>query len=217
MMTILSNPSKMPGKAFGLPAGRSCPWAVYQESSDGRPAICSGCYAQDGFYRMPNVKATQDARFQWVREGLKSGEFVATMIETIRGQKYFRIHDSGDFFNVAYVDAWRAIAQALPDTMFWAPTRSYQDARMLAALRKLAKLPNVVIRPSALHFGDNAPKIAGLQAGSTADGPASFDCPASLQGGKCLDCRVCWTKPGTTVNYHVHGSKATKLVRISKA
>jgi hypothetical protein len=75
------------------------------------------------------------------------------MTAAIMGQEYFRIHDSGDFFNVAYVKAWIQVCRALPATKFWAPTRAWQSGNvnnplpvfdpLLNALHELASLPNV--------------------------------------------------------------------------
>ncbi len=223
-VSILSNPSKMPGFSFGLPAGKSCPWAVYEPDSTGVQAICAGCYAQAGNYRFNHVKRAQQARFDWVRRSLKTkagqDRLVDVMVGLIAqtGQGWFRIHDSGDFFSPAYVRVWVRIAKRLTDVKFWAPTRSYQDARMLVELRKLAALENVTVRPSALHFGEPPPVIEGLQAGSGAGvvGDGVRDCPAPEQGGKCGECRVCWDKGAPAVSYKVHGKRADRLVQIGK-
>jgi hypothetical protein len=118
-------------------------------------------------------------------------------------------------FNVAYADCWHAVCAALPGVRFWIPTRSWQQPKsalpvfdpLLNTLRKLATLPNVTVRPSALDFGDSAPVIAGLHAGSTAavtDGRLATQCPAPQQGGNCGDCRTCWDAKDTAVSYSRH-------------
>jgi hypothetical protein len=209
---ILSNPRKMPCPSFSLPAGKSCPNAVYGEN-----AICSSCYACKGRYTLPNVKAPRSARFDWTRESLKSEagreQWVETIVSAIRatGTQYFRGHDSGDFFSPAYVQMWIEVCLQLPEVKFWFPTRSWQDGkgslneRMLKGLRTLAALPNVVIRPSALYFGDSAPQVAGLNAGSTAaaDDATHTACVAPKQGGYCGSCRTCWDK-SIPVTYKKH-------------
>ena len=78
---------------------------------------------------------------------------------------------------------------------------------LLGVLRKLAALPNVTVRPSALNFGDNAPTVAGLHAGSTAAMPDIFrakQCPAPTQNNNCGDCRACWEAKDTPVAYARH-------------
>lgn len=225
--SILSNPSKMPGFAFGLPAHRSCPRA--------NGSICDSCYASKGFYRMTNVQRTQQARFDWTRESLKTPAgvtlWIETMVTAIRAvthnhlEKYFRIHDSGDFFNAAYARMWVQVCRQLPDVKFWAPTRAWQqptcnmavdglkpfrvlgqEDSVMAEILKLATLPNVTIRPSALNFEDSAPRVAGLHAGSGA-AETTFDgfvCPAREQGNNCGDCRHCWHEKAVPVTYHKH-------------
>lgn len=226
---LLTTTTKMPSQSFSLPAGRACPSAFYGEHFKvGQPAtvdpstICGSCYAQKGQYTWPVVQHAQESRFMWVLDCQRRGdagaaEFVSTMVAAIRrstahqtGQKYFRVHDSGDLFSVWYADAWRTVAGQLPDVRFWIPTRSWRTKQpaMLAALEQLASQPNVTLRPSALFFNAPAPRIPGFAAGTTAS-PADLDddtwtCPAPGQGGKCLDCRVCWDAPEMPVSYHQH-------------
>jgi len=144
-------------------------------------------------------------------------QWVAAMVDGIRksGCAYFRVHDSGDLFSVAYAECWHAVCLALPGIRFWIPTRSWQQPKsalpvfdpLLNMLRKLAALSNVTVRPSALDFGDSAPVIEGLHAGSTAamaDSARASQCPAPKQGGQCGDCRTCWDAKGTAVSYSKH-------------
>lgn len=210
---LLSNPSKMPGKAFGLPAHKSC--------SRAKGTICDNCYAEKGCYNWKGSIACQNARFKWTVECMRSDismlEWVCVMVAAIMGETYFRIHDSGDFFNVRYVKAWILVCKALPATKFWAPTRAWQSGNdtllpvfdpLLNALRELAALPNVTVRPSALDFGDLPPVVAGLHAGSCADmsdATKAYQCPAKREyDGHCGPCRTCWDNKSTPVNYPKH-------------
>lgn len=147
--------------------------------------------------------------------------------------KYFRIHDSGDFFNAVYATAWGEVAKLLPQIKFWAPTRRWQthcgkksegavvtDAgtvfkiltdqdRILLAIKALAALPNVTVRPSALDFDQDGPDVEGLAAGSgsvTYDGGTHLMCPASLNSSSCEEeeCRNCWDRPEYEVYYLKH-------------
>src|SRR4051812_19407617 len=179
---VLTVTSKMPGPSFSLPAGEACP------NSHG--SICGSCYATKGCYRYASTQTAQSARYTWVRSAMKTPEsreqWVRTMVLAIRASKteYFRGHDSGDFFNVAYVEAWTEVARRMPDVKFWFPTREYQakastDAFVVlnprtAALQALAALPNVTVRPSALEVGDAAPVVPGLAAGSAVANAEAF-------------------------------------------
>jgi Gene product 88 len=207
---ILSEPDKMPCPTFSLPARKSCPFAVF-----GNNAICSDCYACKGRYAMPNVIAPRATRFAWVLNSLKTesgkAELKARIIAAIAatGTKYFRGHDSGDFFNPEYVRVWIDICTSLPNVRFWFPTRAWQDGtgrknpRMLTELTRLAALPNVAVRPSALYFGDSAPRVRGLSAGSTSDNSTTRQCVAYRQNGYCGNCRTCW-EPDIEVSYRHH-------------
>lgn len=210
--TLLSRTTSMPGSSFSLPARQTCPGAFLANGS-----ICAVCYADGRHrYRWTSVQRAQAARFAWTLWALEAGTFVPVLIGAIaaRSERYVRIHDSGDFFHPAYALAWRDIARALPAVQFWAPTRSWaiagrlrpaEDA-LLAALRTLAALPNVVIRPSALVLEDPPPVVAGLAAGSTVTADrARVTCPKSLTvPAHCGSCRVCWDAPAVPVTHLRH-------------
>jgi len=211
-MHVLTRTSAMPGSSFSLPARGTCPGAAF-----GSNTVCSTCYA-DGRrrYRWRPVREAQAQRLDWTLRALASGDFARIVAEQIasRGERYFRLHDAGDFFSPAYVEAWREVALSLPDVSFWAPTRSWaiQGVRrpdsdpLLVALRRLAELPNVTVRPSAIYIGDEPPTLPGLAAGSavTTD-PSRATCPKSLRRPSvCGDCRRCWDEPHLAVTYLRH-------------
>lgn len=210
---LLTQTSKMPGPSWSIPAHKACP------RSNG--TICDACYASKGCYRYSSTQNAQNARFAWTVKSMQSlagrEDWITAMVEGIRRSEcaYFRVHDSGDMFNGAYAESWYAVCQALPGVRFWIPTRSWQQPKsllpvldpLLGVLRKLATLPNVTVRPSALDFGDCAAVIAGLHAGSTADmndGSRARQCPAPEQGGNCGACRVCWDSKDLPVSYSKH-------------
>jgi hypothetical protein len=148
-----------------------------------------------------------DGRAQWT----------AVMVAAIRKSHctYFRVHDSGDMFSVAYAACWLEVCRQLPEVRFWIPTRAWQQPSgplpvfdpLLNTLRQLAALPNVTVRPSTLNFGDQAPAVAGLHAGSTAamaDTLRAYQCPAYENGNQCGNCRACWDRKDVAVAYRKH-------------
>ena len=210
---LLTKTSKMPGPSWSIPAHKACPRA--------NGTICDDCYASKGCYRWRTTEHAQLARFAWTVESMRTPagreQWVTYMVAAIRQSscRYFRVHDSGDMFSPAYAESWLEVCRLLPDVCFWIPTRAWQQPAgplplfdpLLGVLRKLASLPNVTVRPSALNFGDHAPVVAGLHAGSTADVPDVFrarQCPAYNQGGHCGDCRTCWDTKDTPVSYCRH-------------
>jgi hypothetical protein len=212
----LTATSSMPCASWSLPAGRSCPGSKLSVAQLGASAVCVSCYAMKGFYRMGNVKTVQQSRMSWVQESLLAdggSEFVSVLVSLVsqdvaqRGEPIFRVHDSGDLFSVAYINAWRSVCEALPDVVFWFPTRSHILPNLLPAIQSLAALPNVTVRPSGLALDEAPPMVAGLSAGTTVvrslpvldSLPGVRLCPKTdpTDGrSSCGDCRTCWE--GTT-------------------
>ncbi len=56
-----------------------------------------------------------------------------------------RVHSSGDFFSIDYIDLWIKIAKRSSDTHFWAYTRSWGCNDLFPYLEKLRSLENVQI------------------------------------------------------------------------
>ena len=212
-VSLLTQTSKMPGPSWSIPAHRACPRA--------NGTICDSCYASKGCYQYSSTRHAEDVRFRWTFESLRTADgqlaWIDTMVAGIQetGCEYFRVHDSGDMFSVRYAEAWLEVCIRLPQVKFWIPTRAWQQPSgplpvfdpLLQVLRKLAKLPNVTIRPSALNFGDHAPIVSGLHAGSTASMPdvfRAYQCPAYAQGGNCGECRACWDRKDLPVSYCRH-------------
>lgn len=238
---LLTDTSAMSCPSWSLPAAFSCPGMVARDDSH----ICAGCYAQFGRYLDDEVSRAQWIRFDWIRHCLRTkagtDKAVSVLIQAIRrtGCRYFRIHDSGDFFSPAYVRVWARVCSELPGVKFWTPTRSYHFPTRPKALAEidyvlrteLAWLPNVVIRPSALRWNEPAPRLLGYAAGSTAvtsvtEGHilgARFGvrlCPKSVagKGASCesVGCRICWEDPDAEAAYLVHGVAGRHLLtRIS--
>lgn len=220
---MLSKPSKMPGSSFSLKAGETCPAskATIREHLD--EAICSGCYAKGGSYTWDSTINAQNYRLGRILESVAADggdSWVAEMIQEIRKASrkspYFRIHDSGDFFSPAYAELWYRICTALPHVKFWAPTREYLREKMVPALAKLASLPNVTVRPSAVTFDSPAPVVDGLDSGTAVAGHAEAErlggmvCPATTRKDPATrscaanNCTACWDAPLVPITYIRH-------------
>lgn len=123
------------GYTFSLPSGHTCPFAQDCLSKavvkDGKVSI------QDG----PKTKfrcfsATQEVVYKAVREQRQHNFDLLKQHKTIQGMQkliqeslpgnatLIRIHVGGDFFNETYMRAWAAVAEANPDTKFYAYTKS---------------------------------------------------------------------------------------------
>ena len=201
----------MPCLSFNIPALKFCPAAklimnlAKKAKEKLGDLICSHCYACKGMYLFPNVKNALEAKANFVTESLRKDKG-DTFVNEICGQiekayfkkgvkkqlkncntDLFRVHDSGDLFNAAYIDCWVRIAKRFPTVSFWVPTREHVRPDQLPHLQKLSALPNVVVRPSALKIDEPAPMVEGLDAGTavyTDEAKAKVDghmiCPATI-------------------------------------
>ena len=104
---------------FSLPAYKSetgktvCPFAK---------DCIKYCYAQKGNYRYPSVQKGLNKRY----ELSKTDNFVPMMNATITLERptHVRIHDSGDFYSIKYLNKWLEIAKQNKDVIFYAYTKS---------------------------------------------------------------------------------------------
>lgn len=205
MVGGLSNPSKMPGYAYGIPAQKCLLGSILAQKEG---SVCFSCYALDrGMYSFPVVKAAQARRL----ESVSRPEWVSWMAELI-GKKYarktgdervFRWHDSGDLQSLEHLSKIVAVAKLLPDIRFWLPTR---ERKMIAlwAIENGSFPANLTVRISMQMVGQEA--IGGPQAfpQSTVGAEKGYHCPARNQGNSCGDCRACWNPEVSSVNYPLH-------------
>ena len=107
---------------WSLPSVVTCPYAT---------SLCKkSCYAKKAERQYKQVLPCRERNLQ---ESRKSS-FVADMVQSITyytnlpknkdKQCFFRIHESGDFYNLPYLIKWMQIAEQLPDVTFTAYTKS---------------------------------------------------------------------------------------------
>ncbi|WP_410659490.1 GP88 family protein [Amycolatopsis sp. lyj-112] len=117
----------LPAFAGKLPDGRSyntCPSA----------GVCAqACYARNGTYLFPNVKARHQQNLMLVLDDLPG--WTKAMLDELSHKKFtdawVRIHDSGDFFTNTYLAAWLEVIRARPRTRFYAYTKEVAMFRTL--------------------------------------------------------------------------------------
>ena len=220
---------------------------VSQGAPDKSSWICAYCYAGKSNYMYRNSQYAQTAHNIWMTLMIQThgvdhaaGEMSRALRAHLLNRKkresmgdnpsFFRIHDSGDFTLVPNTwELWCLVARELSNVSFWAPTRMWMMPAFRRQMKELPPPPNLTVRPSALHFDDQAPSIEGFHAGSTAhthgskkkvdpvaEGIADWRCPAydgmtkkhSCAGSTGPEgensCRVCWTYQGTSVSYRSH-------------
>ena len=194
----LSKPSKMPGPAYNLPAA-SCQTGAKLAKIPG--TICHGCYALKGRYRFTNVRLALARRL----EALSHPQWVQAMTILIKGEKFFRWHDSGDLQSVHHLKQIFEVCDATPETSHWLPTR---EARYLP-LNHDSIPKNLTIRFSS-HKIDQPPVKSWPWASTVYShdapiyGATSLKCPALNQGNSCKTCRACWDRKISNVTYPKH-------------
>jgi hypothetical protein len=190
----LSNPSKMPGKAYSIPA-QAC--RVGARLVNVPNSVCNGCYALKGMYRFPTVRNALQRRL----DSLDHPDWVDAMVLLVKSAgDPFRWHDSGDIQSIAHLERICEVARRTPEIRHWLPTREYKLAMQYKAGG--GDVPdNLVIRLSA-HMVDGAPPEFGLPTSTVVTTGAT--CPASSQNNECRDCRACWNPTVQNVAYAKH-------------
>ena len=131
---------------FSLPAGWTCPFArdcLKKVSRDvnpetGKPDYKRGdktkydCYAASQELQYPNVRLSRWQNFDLLNAAKTKEDKVDLILRSLdhflknegHGLKDIRVHESGDFFNPEYMEAWFEVAKQRPDLKFYAYTKS---------------------------------------------------------------------------------------------
>ncbi len=120
---------------FNLPAGKTCPGALYCLSfavtdENGKRSIRDGehtqfrCFAASSEVQYDGVYQNRAENLQQIISSLREGNCADLINKSLqnarkKNTKFVRIHESGDFFNAAYLQAWVMVAQANPDLKFY--------------------------------------------------------------------------------------------------
>ena len=106
------------------------------------------------------------------------------MVQLIKGQDWFRWHDSGDIQSFKHLDNIFEVCKRTPETKHWMPTR---EAQFLKVISPASVPPNLIIRMSS-HMIDQGP-VKFWPWTSTVTSGSGRSCPAPEQGNSCGSCR----------------------------
>lgn len=198
----LSNPSKMPGRAFGLPANECKTGQVLRRLSG---SVCAKCYALKGRYAFDNVQAAQYRRLECLTRALyypgQRETYIAAFVADLARVDSFRWFDSGDLQSIEHLQLVVDICKRTPHVSHWLPTK---ERGFVKAWLRDNKLPrNLNVRISAAMVGETTTAPQGVRT-STVGVSSGFQCKANTRGGKCGDCRACWSSRIANVNYPLH-------------
>jgi hypothetical protein len=117
---------------WSIPAGSTCP---------GKSEPCKECYAQDGFFRMTNVKTALEKNLE-LSKGKDFVDYAVKEITRLKA-KVVRTHVAGDLYDKEYAVKWYKIISLLKDVRFFIYTRSWRISAIRPTITKMSKLPNL--------------------------------------------------------------------------
>ena len=199
----LSEPSKMPCYSWSTSAWKC---KTGQKLANIPGTVCFECYAMKSNYiRFPNGEKARLHRYDLLIKAMKSVSyrelFIHAFTVLLAKETYFRWHDAGDLQGDSHLEILCEIARRNPHVSFWLPTREYAIVNQF-----LGTVPsNLVIRVSAHKVdGDVPASFANTSTVHKASDHKGIECKAYTQGGKCLDCRLCWNPKVANVSYPIH-------------
>ena len=210
-MLRISVTSKLDGiRSWSLQALDTCPGSV----ENGKLVdACSGCYATQGNYRYPNVKAPRiENKADWTRP-----EWVDDMVRELDKDRFFRWFDSGDMYTIELAEKIHAVMARTPWVSHWLPTRMAKFPKFRKILDSMKNLENVSVRFSSDSV--TGVYVKGLHGSVIIPNDATMDssvsvCEAYKHEGKCSGCRNCWNKSIETIAYPAHGKSMLKVIRL---
>ncbi len=134
---------------FNLPAGKTCPGALFCKSfavvdSNGKRSIQDGehtqfrCFAASSEVQYDAAFENRANNLSLIVDALQNGTVLGYSVSAAdlihnsiqehrtKNTKLVRIHESGDFFSGAYLDAWIEVAHRNPDLKFYCYSKSLQ-------------------------------------------------------------------------------------------
>lgn len=137
--TIKGN-EKIKNPYLSLPAGYTCPHAgrcktmAVEDPQTGAAKLKSYgdiyCYAASDEVKYPNLRSRNWSNYKLL-QAMKTKDEIYKLIEKSfdyhfghNPPRYFRIHESGDFYGQTYFDAWLDYTKNHPETIFYAFTTS---------------------------------------------------------------------------------------------
>jgi hypothetical protein len=217
MLLSLSTSGKITGKGNNS----VCAWSTTPIlSCPGSTEVCRmGCYGCTGNFRFPAVKTQQYRNLLIFSRLLNEGRqvpLVEGLMASIKNSPayyagQFRLFEVGDFYNQAVVETWTEVVNRMPETLFWAYTRSFH-----------LNFNNLQDRANMCLFGssdpeneadckrfadDNGLRIAhALPKGETTPVKGSILCPQQTGVFRsCWDCGLCFkVKRSKNISFLYH-------------
>jgi hypothetical protein len=132
----------------------------------------------------------------------KHPNFAKDMIVLLKKDrnKRVRIHESGDFYNLDYINKWKEVIEALPEKTFRAFTK-VEDAKRILGPLKNAIIHMSVLPGGEINFGD-AEYVTRI-----ANKYSAYICPKKgTREHSCakVGCDTCWDKSTKYIVFKKH-------------
>ena len=171
------------------------------------PCNCKGCYAMRGFYNMPSAKKSAFIKTVLAREYPEF--FKNAIIAQLQACKaeLCRLHESGDFFSSDYIELWKEIVKACPDTAFWGYTKNKEAEEAFDNIDN-CNIVKSVIRGFGFNFG-KCGYILKVYRALTAMGKSVYICRCGIDKEQhCTNCKGCSKNEFVLFIEHSTGYKA---------
>jgi hypothetical protein len=195
MVYISPGNRRMKIPTFSLPSETTCPNST---------ELCrDNCYAKKAERAYKNVLPS---RIRNLKETKDKIEFAVNIYKWLikKQPKYFRIHESGDFYSQDYFDIWCGVSRLFPEINFLAYTQMYD-------LDLTLKPDNLILYWTVWPDSKDVP-INGLKAYVIDNGknkipyyktPETNICTKTKSGITCDQCLYCFEGRGN-VKFKIH-------------
>ena len=169
---------------------------------------CDKCYAMTGNYCYETTLAYLAIRTFIARYDMdfwKRAVIAQIEVENIR---LVRVHASGEFFSIEYIDAWKEIVNTFPDVVFWSYTKNALAENAFDAIPNCnivkSRLPDM-----SLNYG-TCREIMDKYAMLLAMGKTVYICRCGMDKKQhCVNCSGC--SKFDYVLFLKHGDPSYKL------
>lgn len=188
--------------AWNIPPAATCP---------GRSSWCvANCYNGDD---RPETYDLQTWRKNWWGIVNEPEVVKLNLVEQLNQNTEptaVRIHSSGDFFSVSYIDFWCDLVDRCKGSTFWAYTRSWTNVQLLEQLEVLQSKSNVQLFAS---WDDTMPdppvhwRASFVEKKLSSRKQTVLDCPEQYdlsQEVTCATCRHCLLEKSGDVYFVLH-------------
>jgi len=214
----LSNPDKMPCKAYALPT-EACKkgWKLRNSEGDSVMAaldyICKKCYAKGHHFTTGIVNVKMVERLLSLKNP-QWEEAMAFLLNFIESKDVFRWHDSGDLQGVWHLRKIVSVAEMTPSVSHWLPTIEYDmvedylnDGGVIPKNLHIMLSAEVIDKPEevrriAKRLNKNPLVKNKMGISWVTRNEELATCEATTIRKRCEHCRFCWNVMETV--YYLH-------------